>query len=134
MAFGQLVISAELIRRKNACQEELALFIDTFGHGTVHVTEALCIEHGPKFNMNWAADNLLSQEGLALYMAEKVKADAVYNAAKQPALAEYDASYSKDIDTALATYMSKINKAQAVYKATLAKAFGIIAEGRSEAA
>ncbi len=50
-------ITAELLRRKGACADQLARFNATFGAEVV-VTEALCVEIADKFDWDWAAERL----------------------------------------------------------------------------
>lgn len=54
-------INYRLLKSKGACAEELALFKEHFGvKKSVPLTEAVARKFGTVFNIDWAAENLLS--------------------------------------------------------------------------
>ena len=54
-------ITKHLLQSKGACASQVALFAETFPHGT-EITEAVCLAVADKFDWNWAAQNLLPPE------------------------------------------------------------------------
>lgn len=59
-------ITADLLRSKGACNEQVALFAKLYPKGA-RVTVAACIKVADKFNWHWAANNLLSAPARAQY-------------------------------------------------------------------
>ena len=103
-------LKLENLVKLRACQPALDLFENLFGP-EVELTLDLCLEHGPKFDMNWAAENLLKPESRAEYKKARAPARAEYRKARDAALAEYEkaqaparAEYQKVETPALAEY------------------------------
>ena len=83
-------ITQELLQAKEACQEQLDMFVRDFPDGT-EITAAICRDH-PRHDYDWAAKNLLTPEKLAEYHAAKAPLLAAYVAAEAPLWAEYEAA------------------------------------------
>ena len=81
-------ITKLLLQIKGACASQVALFAETFPHGT-EITEAVCLAVADKFDWNWAAQNLLSPESYAEYERVRAQADAECQHVCAPAYAEY---------------------------------------------
>ena len=83
-------ITLRNLKAKGACEEQVALFKETFGQ-SVEVTEETCdkaVKAGIDFN--WASANLLSRTQLAEYQRIEGPAWAEYQRIRGPALAEYE--------------------------------------------
>jgi hypothetical protein len=52
-------ITAQLLRDRGACEDQVAEFVRYFGEGPVALTDELAIRHTNTFNWGWAAQNLL---------------------------------------------------------------------------
>ena len=70
-------ITKRLLQIKGARASQVALFAETFPHGT-EITEAVCLAVADKFDWDWAAQNLLSPESDAEYQRVRAQADAEY--------------------------------------------------------
>ena len=81
-------ITKRLLQSKGACASQVALFAETFPHGT-EITEAVCLAVADKFDWDWAAQNLLSPESYAEYQRVCAPADAEHQRVCAPAYAEY---------------------------------------------
>ncbi len=80
-------ITADMLRSKRACAEQVALFEELFGLEVV-LTEALCVEHAGKFDWGWAAHYLLKPDARRAYNeAPLAGADRAYNEARAGAFA-----------------------------------------------
>ena len=96
-----------------ACENQLELFKQLFGD-EVKLTLEVVKEHGHKFDIQWAANMLLSKEALAEYKRVRDAALAEYKRVEGAALAEYErvrdaalAEYKRVLDAALAEYEQK---------------------------
>ena len=103
-------LKLENLVKLRACWQALDLFENLFGK-EVELTLDLCLEHGPKFDMDWAAENLLKPEARAEYLKARAAAWAEYRKVRDSALAEYEkleaaawAEYRKARAPALAEY------------------------------
>jgi hypothetical protein len=85
------MITADTLRAKGACQDQIDLFAQLFPDG-VHVTVEAAVAVAGQFDWDWAARNLLSKKGMAAYEAAKAPAWAAYEAAEAPAWAAYEAA------------------------------------------
>ena len=70
-------ITKHLLRSKGACASQVALFAETFPHGT-EITEAVCLAVADKFDWAWAAQNLLSPKSYAEHQRVCAPAYAEY--------------------------------------------------------
>ena len=70
-------ITKRRLQIKGACASQVALFAETFPHGT-EITEAVCLAVADKFDWDWAAQNLLSPESYAEYQRVRARAYAEY--------------------------------------------------------
>ena len=119
-------ITLRNLKAKGACEEQVALFKETFGQ-SVEVTEETCdkaVKAGLDFN--WASANLLSRTQLAEYDRVQGLARAEYERVQGPALAEYQrirgpawAEYKRIEGLARAEYMRI--EGPAFYQASLIK-------------
>jgi hypothetical protein len=66
-------ITADLLRSKGACEEQVLLFVE-LGGDDLELTEELCVRHADKFDWFWAACKLLSTIPRNYYL--KTQADA----------------------------------------------------------
>ena len=73
-------VTATQLRKLRACQEQVDLFVATFGE-SVEITEALCLEHAGNFDWDWAAYNLLPAPAWADYERAMASAEADYERA-----------------------------------------------------
>lgn len=106
------------LREKGACPDQIALFKRLFGD-SVEVTEALAAEHAGKFNVEWAANHLLSPQAQAAYYAVTSPSLAAYEAATARALAAYEAATAR----AWAAYDAATARARDAYDAATARAW-----------
>ena len=81
-------ITKRLLQSKGACASQVALFAETFPHGT-EITEAVCLAVADKFDWNWAAQNLLPPKSDAEYQRVCAPADAECQRVRAQAYAEY---------------------------------------------
>jgi hypothetical protein len=81
-------ITKHLLQIKGACASQVALFAETFPHGT-EITEAVCLAVADKFDWDWAAQNLLSPESYAEYQRVRAQAYAECERVRAQAYAEY---------------------------------------------
>ena len=131
-----LIVTARLLKRKDACREQVDLFAATFGpNARVEITEALCVEHAGKFDWGWAAANLLPAPLNADYKAKRALLDADYRAKRAPLNADYEAKrallyadYEAKRALLDADYEAKRAPLDADYKAKRALLFGRLAE------
>ncbi len=72
-----MIVSAERLRQRWACKEQITLFVSVFGEGDVEVTEALCVQHADKFDWDWAAHNLFLRENQRSYRDQMAEAYCV---------------------------------------------------------
>ena len=126
-------ITKRLLQIKGACASQVALFAETFPHGT-EITEAVCLAVADKFDWDWAAQNLLSPESYAEYERVRAQADAEYQRVRAQAYAEYqrvcaqaDAEYQRVCAPAYAEYQRVCAPAYAEYQRVRAATFGRLA-------
>ena len=81
-------IKLETLIKLNACQNQVDLFKETFGE-SVELSEAIAKEFGSKFDINWAANNLLNEEQLNAYQEAKAPFLKTYEEATAPLLKTY---------------------------------------------
>jgi hypothetical protein len=81
------IIVAQL-EAANACQEQIDLFERLFGNSVV-LTEELVLEHYSSFDVEWAAECLLSSSAYAVYSLAATSAWAEYKKITDPAYEEY---------------------------------------------
>jgi hypothetical protein len=121
------------LKNKNACSEHLELFKKHFGESVKLTREILMAAPSQGFNLDWLAENFLSEYQRAEY--ERVKADALaeYERVKAPALAEYErvkapawAEYKRVKAQALAEYERVTAPAWAEYERVTAPALADI--------
>ncbi len=74
---------------KGACQEQVDLFHTLFGD-SVDVTEELCASVAGKFDLDWAASNLLTPSAEAEYKRATASAGAEYKRVVASAWVEYE--------------------------------------------
>ena len=115
-------ITKHLLQIKGACASQVALFAETFPHGT-EITEAVCLAVADKFDWNWAAQNLLPPKSYAEYQRVRAQADAEYQRVCAPA----DAEYQRVCAPAYAEYQRVCAPAYAEYQRVCAQAFGRLA-------
>src|ERR1039457_2849239 len=102
-------ITVASLKHLGACEHELNRFRELFPNGT-EVTVELCVKHAADFSWDWAADNLLSSTGRAVYQRDRAPIHAVY----QRALAPINAAYDRDmapINAAFDRALAPINAA-----------------------
>ena len=122
-------LKLENLVKLRACWQALDLFENLFGK-EVELTLDLCLEHGPKFDMDWAAENLLKPEARAEYEKAQAPAWAECEKARAAAWAEYRkarapawAEYEKAQAAAFAEYEKAQAPAWAEYEKAQATAF-----------
>jgi hypothetical protein len=59
-------ITSALLRQKGACSGEVEQFVE-LGGDHLEFTEALCLEHADKFDLNWAARVLLTPAAFQMH-------------------------------------------------------------------
>ena len=112
------LITHKQLEDKQACEDQLELFKHLFGD-EVKLTLEVVKEHGHKFDIQWAANMLLSKEALAEYERVRDAALAEYKRVLDAALAEY-----KRVEgPALAEYEQVEGPAWAEYKRKCAITF-----------
>ena len=128
-----MYITIELLKKHNACEEQVALFATTFPKG-VHVTEAACLAVADQFDFQWAADNLLPSDKKAEYMAQRAPISAEYMAQRAPISAEYEAQraslwaeYEAKRAPLWTEYAAKCATIRAEYRRQMVVSFGQIA-------
>ena len=109
-------ITYSLLKSKNACKRQLDLFEKHFGlEKAIPLTKKVVTQFGSQFDINWAAQYLLTSEDYKEF--NKVKAPALkeYNKVNAQALKEYNKvkapaweEYNKVIAPALEEY-NKVN-------------------------
>jgi len=92
-------LTAEMLRKKGACDEQVELFVELFGE-SANVTQKLAMTHATKFDWDWAAKKLLSRAKYTEYCKVCGPAWAEYRKARDAAWAEFD----KVCDAARAEY------------------------------
>ena len=109
-------IKLETLIKLNACQNQVDLFKETFGD-SVELTEALAKEFCSKFNIDWAAHNLLNEEQLNAYEEAKAHLLKTYEDANAPLLKTYqeaNAPLLKTYEEASAPLLKTYQEAKAV--------------------
>jgi hypothetical protein len=81
-------ITLKQLRLLGACTGQVALFKATFG-AKVEITEAVCKEHGSKFDTDWLAAKLFSRELYKEYRAKRAPFLKEYQAKRDQFYAEY---------------------------------------------
>ena len=85
-----MIITLKQLRRLGACEPQVALFKERFGT-SVELTEALMIEHGKDFDLDWIAAKVFTPEQYADYKAKCDLLFADYKATRAPLYADYEA-------------------------------------------
>ena len=109
-------IKLETLIEHDSCQSQVDLFKETFGD-SVELTEAVAKEFGSKFDINWAAENLLNEEQLNAYRDAKDPLWKTYEEAKAPFLKTYQEANSplwKTYQEATAALLKTYQEALAV--------------------
>ena len=83
------IITADMLREKRACANQLMVFKKRFPNGA-EVSEALARELAPVFDWEWAAEALLSPSALKAYNEATAPARKAYDEATALALKAYD--------------------------------------------
>lgn len=104
-------ISFDLLRSKNACADQLALF-EKLGLDTIPTTETVCVENATNFDWLWAAKNLLSPAALEEFKAAIEPARVIFAKAIAPARAQYE----RAIAPAFTAYRAAIAPHQTTYE------------------
>jgi hypothetical protein len=73
-------ITLRQLRKWGACEPQVELFKQLFGE-EVELTEALVLEHGPKFDLNWIAEKIMTPERLEAYQKAIAPAEEAYEKA-----------------------------------------------------
>jgi hypothetical protein len=122
-------ITAELLRKHDACAHQVALF-ERLGLDGVVPTPALAAKHAHEFDFIWASLNLLSGSACAEYARVRDAAYAEYDRVRDAAYAEYDrvhdaacAEYDRVRDAAYAEYDRMCAGARAEYARVCAVTF-----------
>ena len=92
-------LTAQMLRDKKACGEQVELFVELFGE-SVSVTQKRCAAHANEFDWEWAAEKLLPKPAWAEFDKVRDAAWAEYYKVCNAARAEY----YKVRDAALAKY------------------------------
>ena len=116
-------ITYSLLKSKNACPDQLALFKKHFGvKKSIPLTKVVANKFSSVFDVNWASTNLLNPSDLAEYEKVSDQAESEYNKVRAPALAEYEkvraqawAEYEKVSDQVYAEYLKVRDQAWAEY-------------------
>ena len=116
-------LTAQMLRKKGACDEQVELFVELFGE-SANVTQKLAMTHATKFDWDWAAKKLLSRAKYTEYYKVCGAAWAEYRKVRGPALAEYRkvcgaaalAEFDKVRDAAWAEYDKVCGPALAEYR------------------
>jgi hypothetical protein len=88
-------ITYSLLVEKKACKPQLDLFKKHFGKTkAIPLTKKVVTQFGSVFDINWASENLLTQEDLAEYNKAHAPILAEYNKANAPILAEYEKAHA----------------------------------------
>lgn len=103
-------ITAGMLRRKRACRIQFLKFIKRFPDG-VEVTEDTCLYVANDFDWDWAAENLLSEEGLNHYREGKERARQMYD----DVIISLCQAYTKKVTPAYRTYKEEMASARQAY-------------------
>ena len=76
------LITANMLRGKRACEEQVDLFESLFPNGT-KITESLCMKYGREFDLNWFTKR---------FFPENLRED--YSAKRAPLWADYEAKHA----------------------------------------
>ena len=114
-------VTAELLRAKDACEDQVNMFESLFPEG-VEITQELCVKHAGDFDWNWAAKNFLPRRMWPGHAAKHVALWADYMEARAPLWADYAAER-----TSLAAFAADLATLLADYKAKSASLFGSLA-------
>src|SRR5208337_4428755 len=82
-------INATLLREKDACESQVALFVELFGERSIKPTLALCKKHAHVFDFASAAESLLPAALRADYETKRAPLWADYAAKSTPLRADY---------------------------------------------
>ena len=96
-----MYLTVELLKKREACREQVNLFAATFPDG-VEITEAVCLSVADKFDFEWAAARLFTAGAWANYLAGRAAILVEYNAKRARIRAEYEAKCA----ASLAEYLS----------------------------
>jgi L-rhamnose mutarotase len=123
-------ITYSLLVEKNACQPQLDLFEKHFGKTkAIPLTKKVVTQFSSVFDINWASENLLTQEDLAEYNKAHAPIWAEYNKAHAPIWAEYNKAHAPiwaEYNKAYALIWAEYNKAYALILAEYDKAQALI--------
>jgi hypothetical protein len=84
----RMKITLKQLRKLGACSGQVDLFKATFGK-EAELTEALVLEHGPKFDIHWLAGKIFTAPIYEEYFMARATIDAEYLKALDPIDAEY---------------------------------------------
>jgi hypothetical protein len=127
-----MIITAQMLRDKGACSDQVAQFAELFPYGTRVNLRACRRAAKEELDLDWFADHFLTATALAAYKQATAPAWTAYKQAKAPALAAYKqatapalADYEQAMAIALADYEQAMAPAWAAYKQ--AKATALVA-------
>ena len=119
-------ITYNLLKEKNACQDQLDLFKQHIGLiEPIPLTTETIQKFSQDFDIDWAADHLLDAVDRKEYHKAKDTAWAELEKATKPALAEYDKAIAPalaEYDKAIAPALAELEKAIAPVRAEYEKA------------
>jgi len=84
-----LSINAARLEELGACEKQVALFRGYFGEGDAPLTLETALGVAHVFDWDWAAENLLSEDGYEAYMKAKKTLWDAYEEARKPLLGAY---------------------------------------------
>ena len=82
-------IKLETLIKLDACENQVDLFRETFGE-SVELTEAVAKEFASKFDIHWAANNLLNEEQSKTYEEANAPLSKAYQEAVAPLWKAYE--------------------------------------------
>lgn len=106
-----MIITIEMLQDKKACQEQVDLFVATFGTAG-EVTQDNCIKAARRgLHIDWAASNLLNRKQREFYKELEASLWEAYKEARAPLWAAYNEAkdsllsvYKEAEETSLAAY------------------------------
>ena len=113
-----MFVNRELLEAKCACEDQLNLFNELFPKG-VELTRELILEHARKFDWDWYAKNLLSDQGFKTYWLATKPSQEAYIIATKPARE----AYYPDIGPAREAYKLATKQAREALNIARATAF-----------
>jgi len=84
-----MIITLKQLKEHGACPDQIALFKKLFGE-RVSVTKTVCLKYGARFNLNWAARELLSPTANKAYKEVMAPANKAYKEVMAPANKAYN--------------------------------------------